>query len=113
MDLFMVEVRAADWPGVVSWYRDVLGLPVLLVDEEGRFALLDAGPGHVAIKEGGGARGAVRLVFRVKDVENERARLRALGVAVGEVVVNPSEGYREVRLDDPEGTPIRLFDQIR
>lgn len=112
MDLFMVEVRVGDWPGAVSWYRDVLGLPVRLVDEAGRFALLGAGPGQVALKgsDDDRPRGALRLVFRVEDVEAERARLVALGVAVGDMIVDEAEGYREIRLEDPDGTPIGLFD---
>ena len=38
----------------------------------------------------------------------ERERLVGLGVAVS-AVSGSEEGYREVRLADPDGTPIRLF----
>jgi len=101
----------SDWAGTARWYVDVLGLRPTLEDRAGRFLLLEAGGGgRVALKEGpaGGDRGAVRLVFRVEDVDAERARLAGLGVAVSGVSAS-DEGYREVRLADPEGTPIRLF----
>jgi catechol 2,3-dioxygenase-like lactoylglutathione lyase family enzyme len=110
IELFMVEVRVADWASSARWYVEVLGLRPVLEDREGRFLLLEAGPGRLALKEGPGSsdRGAVRLIFRVGDVDEARARLIGLGVKVGEASES-AEGYREVRLADPEGTPIRLF----
>ena len=112
IEWFMAEVRVADLAASRRWYVDVLGLRPALDDPPGRFLLLEAGGGRLALKEGPGlgARGAVRLVFRVGDVAAERARLAGLGVAVGEVRASP-EGYREVRLADPDGTPIHLFDE--
>lgn len=108
----MAEVRVADLVASRRWYVDVLGLRPILDDGGGRFVLLEAGGGRVALKEGpaAGGRGAVRLVFRVGDVEAERVRLVGLGVAVGGVTASP-EGYREARLADPDGTPIHLFDE--
>jgi catechol 2,3-dioxygenase-like lactoylglutathione lyase family enzyme len=110
MDLFMVEVRVADWAASSRWYVDVLGLRPTLEDRERRFLLLEAGSGRVALKEGPviPERGAVRLIFRVGDVAAERERLVGLGVAVS-AISGSAEGYREVRLADPDGTPIRLF----
>jgi catechol 2,3-dioxygenase-like lactoylglutathione lyase family enzyme len=110
IELFMVEVRVLDWSASALWYVDVLGLRPAFEDRDGRFLLLEAGSGRIALKEGPGAgdRGAVRLVFQVADVEASRERLIGLGVEVGPVVES-AEGYREVRLADPEGTPIRLF----
>jgi predicted enzyme related to lactoylglutathione lyase len=112
--LYMTELPVADWPGLVRWYAETLGLRLALRDEENRFALLEAGRGRLALKQsaeagGGGAAGRVRLVFLVEDVEAEKARLAALGVAVSEPRENQRESYREVRLTDPEGTPITLF----
>jgi catechol 2,3-dioxygenase-like lactoylglutathione lyase family enzyme len=108
--LFMVEVRVLDWDAASRWYVDVLGLRPMMEDREGRFLLLDAGPARVALKEGPAIadRGAVRLIFKVNDVEADRERLLALGVAVTPITES-AEGYREVRLADPEGTPIHLF----
>ena len=51
----------------------------------------------------------VRLIIQVEDLEAEQERLIGRGVALSPPVDHPDEGYREVRLHDPEGTPIRLF----
>ncbi len=112
IELFMAEVRVADLDASRLWYVEILGLRPVLDDRDGRFLLLEAGGGRVALKEGPAVagRGAVRLVFRVGDVEAERARLIGLGVEVGGVTASP-EGYREARLADPDGTPIHLFDR--
>jgi predicted enzyme related to lactoylglutathione lyase len=109
-ELFMVEIRLADWLGSSRWYVEVLGLKPILEDADRRFLLLEAGPGRIALKESPepGDRGAVRLIFQVGNVDAVRAELIAKGVAVSEPTQS-DEGYREVRLADPEGTPIHLF----
>lgn len=109
--LAFTEVKVNDWPGLVRWYVETLGLRPVLEDAAHRFALLDAGPGRVAIKGGGPPglpRDAFRLVFEVPDVDAERDRLCRRGVAVGDPEGN-LEGYRAIRFLDPEGTPITLF----
>ncbi len=112
-ELFMVEIRLANWEVSSRWYRDVLGLLPILEDQGRRFLLLGAGAGRVALKEGpaSGDRGAVRLIFQVGDVDAARNRLIALGNSVSEPTQS-DEGYREVRLTDPEGTPIHLFSWV-
>jgi predicted enzyme related to lactoylglutathione lyase len=110
IELFMVEVRVADWAASARWYVEVLGLRPILEDRQRRFLLLEAGSARVTLKEGSGScdREAVRLIFRVSDIDAARARLVGLGVAVSEPT-RSAEGYREVHLSDPEGTPIHLF----
>lgn len=113
--LFMVEVPAADWPAAVHWYTACLGLRGLLRDDRNGFALLGAGAAKVALKRvdstilNAPGPPRPRLVFEVPDVDAARDRLLALGVPVGPAVDYPAEEYREVRLADPEGTPITLF----
>ena len=112
----MVEVRVADWRRSVAWYRDVLGLRVTLEDPAGGFALLEGGREgiRVAIKGGpaGGDRRGIRLVFEVEDADRAGADLTARGVAVDGPIAS-AEGYREVRLVDPDGTAIGLFSWTR
>ncbi len=109
----MIEIRLADWAGSSRWYVDVLGLTPILEDPERRFLLLQAGSGRIALKEAPAPadRGAVRLIFQVGDVDDARERLIARGVSVSEPTQS-DEGYREVRLTDPEGTPIHLFSWV-
>jgi catechol 2,3-dioxygenase-like lactoylglutathione lyase family enzyme len=109
----MVEIRLADWAASSRWYVDVLGLKPVLEDSARRFLLFEAGSGRIALKESLAPvdRGAVRLIFQVGDVDAARNDLLAQGVSVSEATES-DEGYREVRLADPEGTPIHLFSWV-
>jgi predicted enzyme related to lactoylglutathione lyase len=109
--LFLTEIKVTDWSGQVRWYAETLGLRLTLEDASHEYALLEAGPGRVALKGGAPpdlARDAVRLVFEVADLDAERDRLARRDLAVGPPEESP-EGYRAIRLRDPEGTPITLF----
>ena len=71
MKLYMVEIRVRDWPHTFHWYRDVLGLPVIFVDEPNRFVMLSAGRVRLALKAGSPTdpvHESVNLVFEVSDV---------------------------------------------
>ncbi|HZW31976.1 MAG TPA: VOC family protein [Isosphaeraceae bacterium] len=112
-DLFMTVLRVAQWQTTVRWYIDTLGLTPILLDSPHEFALLAAGRGRLGLQGVkaalSAASGRVRLVFQVRDLDHERARLIAGGVAVGAPIENAAEGYRELRLQDPEGYSLRLF----
>ncbi len=113
-DLFMTVIKVADWARAMAWYVDVLGLMAVLSDTENQFALLAAGTGRLALQgdplvSPSEAPPTVRLVFLVPDVDQERHRLIERGVEVGLPIENPREGYREIRLHDPEGTAVTLF----
>jgi hypothetical protein len=113
-DLFMTVIRVASWTTTVRWYIDTLGLAPVLLDAQHEFALLSAGSGRLGlqgVRETRSATGSgkVRLVFQVRDLEIERQRLIERGVVVGATVENLDEGYREIRLQDPEGSSLRLF----
>jgi catechol 2,3-dioxygenase-like lactoylglutathione lyase family enzyme len=102
--LDFVQVRASDWRRSLEWWRDTLGLPVLLVDEAGGFALLDAGAARIAVKQGVPAPGGTLLAFAVSDADAWAARL-------GTTAQDEAEGYRRVRLADPDGYAVVLFQQ--
>lgn len=108
--LYFVELTVRDYARSVAWYRDVLGLELLLSDEGRRWAMFAAGAGRVAVKEGEAAAGAALLAFEVDDLDAQLERLRQQGVAPeGEVTTSP-EGYRRARLRDPDGHAISLFE---
>ncbi len=112
-ELFLVELRTRDRAALAAWYADALGMGVLLDDPAGDFSLLAAGRTRLAIQGGRDepASGSVLLMFLVDDVDAERTGLRARGVAVSAPEDSP-EGYRAVRLADPAGHPIRLFQWV-
>ena len=114
LDLFMTVIRVANWQTTVRWYIDILGLSPVVLDPKNEFALLSAGSGRLGVQGTKEPRftagtGKVRLVFQVNDLKGECQRLIEQGVVVGELIENHEEGYREVRLQDPEGHSLRLF----
>lgn len=110
MTLFMTELHVVDPEPMARWYAEVLGLRIVLRDVSKGFVLLEApGGGRLALKRSEEQGRGCRLVFQVEDPDADRVRLQALGVSVGEPNENTEEHYREVRLSDPEGTPITLF----
>jgi hypothetical protein len=48
----------------------------------------------------------------VQDVDHERQRLVERGIVVSVPFDNREEGYREVRLHDPEGNSLTMFTWI-
>ena len=79
LDLFMTVVRVADWSNIVRWYTDTLGLVPILLDPLHEFAFLAAGQSRLGLQGVKGARepsvpSKVRLVFQVRDLDQERRR---------------------------------------
>jgi predicted enzyme related to lactoylglutathione lyase len=114
LELFMTVVRVTEWATIVPWYIDTLGMVPILIDAEHEFALLAAGDGRLGFKglksnRTVHERTKVRFVFQVADVDRERQRLAALGVVVSAPFDNRDEGFREVRLHDPEGNSLTMF----
>ena len=114
LELFMTVVRVTDWSTIVPWYINTLGMVPVLIDAEHEFALLAAGDGRLGFKGlksnlTAHERTKVRFVFQVDDVDRERQRLAARGVVVSTPFDNREEGFREVRLHDPEGNSLTMF----
>jgi hypothetical protein len=112
-ELFFVEIRTHDRPSLAAWYVAAIGLSTVLEDPAGDFSLLAAGPTRLGIKGGRpeAASGSIGLAFRVVDLAGECSRLTRLGVLISEPEIS-REGYRSVRLADPVGHPIQLFEWI-
>ncbi len=108
--LYLVQLMVADWPASLAWYRDRLGLPVVLVDERHRFALLQAGAPRLALKEGRPELGSMRLTFEVDGLAAELVRLAGHGIVPRGPIETSPEGYRQVLLRDPDGYDVCLFE---
>ena len=104
----MTELSVSDWPRCVAWYRDALGLPVELLDEARRFALLGGEGGRLALKEGRGT-AEVRLSFEVCELDAVRADLERRGADPGPIVDDANEGFRSFRVTDPGGVVVQVF----
>jgi len=111
LKLYLTEIKVTDWPTMVRWYVANLGLRLTREDVSHQYALLESGVSRIALKGGrraGTLAGPVRLVFETADVDAVRTRLAAAGVDV-RPPEESHEGYRAIRLRDPEGTPITVF----
>lgn len=110
-ELFSIELRSARWGELVEWYRNVLGLQVLIRALDDGYALLQAGSARLAILERPEAPPASHrwsLGFEVADLAACRDRLRIAGAEIHEPP--PShEGFREIVTHDPDGNRLRLF----
>jgi hydroxymethylpyrimidine/phosphomethylpyrimidine kinase len=112
MDLFLVELPVADWPASVAWYRDRLGLPVILLDEPNRYALLAAGSARLALKAGPATPDGPMIVFRVPDLDAELVRLAGCGIVPTGAVKASPEGYRVAHFLDPDGHRLAVFEWV-
>lgn len=109
--LFSIELRTARWADLLAWYRDVLGLRVLVRVVDDHYALLAAGDARLAIlgrPEPGEASRRWSLGFEVTDLDAIHGRLVEAGVVVTPPKVHP-EGFREIVVADPDGNRLRLF----
>ena len=107
--LSFIELRVANLVTSIAWYRDVLGLEVLMHVEQDGFALLSAGTIRLALKQGLAGPGGVLLAFEVADLPGWLARLAEQRVPLDGPVKASAEGYRRARLRDPDGYAISLF----
>ena len=109
--LYCIELRTADWEGSVGWYRDALGLQVLVRVTDDGYALLATGETRLALlarETPGEPTRRISLAFEVTDLPALVARLEESGTTVNHPKQD-AEGLREVSTTDPDGNRIRLF----
>jgi catechol 2,3-dioxygenase-like lactoylglutathione lyase family enzyme len=107
--LYCVELRTSRWQELVAWYRDALGLRVLVRVIDDGYALLEAGDTRLAIMgrdTPGEASGRWSLGFEVPDLDHI---YRGVGAAAVGPPETHAEGFRELRVIDPDGNRLRLF----
>jgi len=112
MKLFMVELPVANWNMLRQWLSQCLGLCESLVDDARRFALFEAGPCRLAIRQRQGpevSSAGWLLHLEVDDLDAELARLAEQGVHRAGPIQASSEGYRQAVVLSPEGHRFSLF----
>jgi catechol 2,3-dioxygenase-like lactoylglutathione lyase family enzyme len=114
--IMMVTVQVGNFDAAVRWYRDVLGLSVLSLEpnefcmlvppgsEGPALALATDHPDRISPRPGIGW--APTLV--VDDFDATVAELRRRGVTFDAEEEGADEGYRLVRVLDPEGNAIGI-----
>ena len=109
--LYCVELRTTHWEQAVKWYREALGLRVLVRVVDDGYALFEAGETRLALlsrKNAGETSGRWSLGFEVENLELVSRRLLEAGSQVTRPRNNP-EGFQEIITADPDGNTIRLF----
>ena len=102
-----------DMDAAVGFYRDVVGLT--LVRRDGNdWAEFEAGPVRLALHgTEDQTPGSGTAVFRVDDLDEERASLERRG-AVFDAYVGEVEGFaRFATFHDPDGNPVQLIEYRR
>jgi catechol 2,3-dioxygenase-like lactoylglutathione lyase family enzyme len=112
--LFSIELRTRDWERLLGWYRDGLGMAVVVRSPEDRFALLAAGPTLLALlgrPSTDPPSGRWSLAFEADDLAALRTRLAERPDAPTPLpgICRHAEGYDELVVDDPDGNRVRLF----
>jgi catechol 2,3-dioxygenase-like lactoylglutathione lyase family enzyme len=110
-----VILYVRDMEAQVSFYRDVMGIPVKEPTGDQDFGELfwvelDTGSCTLALHGGGEGRfgtDAPKVVFRVSDVAVSRARLLQDGVTMGDVR-SPGPGIQVCDGQDPEGNKFSI-----
>ncbi len=110
--LFQIELTVADWPRSLGWYTSVLELPLLLRDDAGHFALLQAGSTRIALKAGQPNPGTVLLTFEVRSLDAALQALAKHGVTPSGLIKTSPEGYRRALIRDPDGYRLSLFEWL-
>jgi predicted enzyme related to lactoylglutathione lyase len=113
MRFYMLQIAVDHWAEALAWYRDVLGLKVSLLDEPNRFALLDAGPSRLALKQRAESLPPPAsddlLVFEVEDLDATLSQLVTQGCRILDPPKRSAEGYSMAAIAGPENRRICLF----
>ena len=110
MIFYMTEVVVGDFNAALRWFRDVLILPVELLDERRQFALIGTSQGRIGLTgcKPGAAPNLPRLTLLVEDLVETRSRL--VETRPTEIVEDHVERFRSFRLEGPEGLQITVFE---
>jgi catechol 2,3-dioxygenase-like lactoylglutathione lyase family enzyme len=113
LDLVTIQVR--DWAGAVQWYTQVLGLPIVTMDEDDGFCMLGTDGAALALasdhpdQAAGSEENRLAPAFRVADIDGTLERLRSFGVKIDPHIDGEDEGYRLARIYDLEGNRLHLY----
>ena len=109
--LYCVELRTEQWEAAVKWYRETLGLRVLVRVPEDGYALFEAGETRLSLlarRSSGEASPRWSLGFEVDNLQLVTQRLLTAGSPITRPRDN-AEGFQEVITSDPDGNTISLF----
>ena len=108
----VVYLYVSDMERSVSFYREILGIPLEYDPDDPHWAEATLGGVRFALHLASDEMrpqtpGTVRINFAVDDVDAAAEHVRSLGVRVGEVFREPYGSF--VEIFDPDGYAIELF----
>lgn len=114
-NLSKIILYVHDMESQVSFYRDILKLPITYPDDTANYkkisrVIFEAGPCQLALHSGGKkrmGRDSPTFTFEVDNIRTSRELLSLKGVSVGEIH-SPSPGVEVLDAEDPEGNPFSL-----
>jgi lactoylglutathione lyase len=127
MRLTNVRLLVRDYGASFKFWRDSVGLPVRMGDEQGPYAEFDAGETTLAVytaagmsnatgvTSGRGGRGAddLMVVFHVDDVDAKVRELEDRGIRfASEPTDQPDWGIRVAHFRDPDGNLAELYSPL-
>lgn len=109
MQLYMIELQVRDMRTSVAWYQSMIGMKVILHDNNNDYVLLqDSELYRVALKQSAQPSVGVILHWEVANLEKTVQDLRERGVDVSEIK-RSAEGYNAVTIYDPDGIRLNIF----
>ena len=112
--LDMIAVRVRDWPAMVRWYEEILGLTLYHREDDDLFAVLGVGDGATLALVGEhpvvlGTENRVIPGFQVEDLDATLKQLEGKGVLPEDTEGGHDGAYRLARIRDPEGNLLQLY----
>jgi predicted enzyme related to lactoylglutathione lyase len=110
---FMTELPARDESVTARWYQRHFGFTVERHDVDRSFILLRQGDRRLAFKRSPTVDPSAILHFQVDNLEAAIQRIASSGIEMADDVKSSDEGYRRIRLADPDGRTVVVFEWIR
>lgn len=113
--LNIVELTFRNWQVALAWFQQYFSLPIIHLDAEHCYVLLDAGSIHLAIK-GTDAAPFPQGVLLQWQVDNLKALLSEVlekGCQLLKPIKLSEEGYQRCVIEGPEGLPILVYETLR
>jgi catechol 2,3-dioxygenase-like lactoylglutathione lyase family enzyme len=98
-DPLTTVLAVSDMPAAIRAWRSILGAEPTFVDGE-RWAQFNVGSIRIALAGADQASRAPSLMFKVEDLEAQRARLLEAGVSLSVIQTGPHERYFEAHATD-------------
>lgn len=110
---FMTELPSNDEAVTAEWYSRNFGFNIERHDVNRSFVLLANGDRRLAFKRSPTVDPSPILHFEVDDLDAAIRRITSSGIPMVDGLKSSDEGYRRIKLTDPDGRAVVVFEWIR